>query len=228
MVNTPSFGACRPVVSCLLKYNPRYTNNMSPYTKSDSQSISWSEYVKVLETLYQNVHKLLEEQKLQVRVVIPIMRGGAIPAQYLGYKLGVLRYAPIQYKYFKQGDEYKIKKIGETKLEADFLIKDGETILVVENNHCFGTTAKAVVEESKKSYPNSKIVYAATYLDYTHRNSVPADFIAYGTYTNETNGASKEEVAQMGLSNKFSLYPWEKIDEELAAVNSQPFDYGLN
>jgi len=202
-----------------------YLSIMATYTTSDFRQITWEQYEKALVLLESRLTALIKERGLKIHAVVPILRGGAIPGQYLGYKLGVLRFMPVQYKYFKEGSEYKIKKIGSAVLEPGFEIKDGETILVAENNHCFGTTAKKVVEDLKEEYPSSKIIYAAVYMDFTNREAVKADLCVYGEYTNETGGLSAEKVKEMGLPGKFGLYPWENVAEEMAAVNSQPFMY---
>jgi hypothetical protein len=82
-----------------------------------------------------------------------------------------------------------------------------------------------VVEDLRAAYPASKIIYAAVHVDFTNKDAVKADFCVYGEYTNETNGLSPEKAKEMGLPEKFGLYPWENVAEEMAAVNSQPFTY---
>ncbi len=73
---------------------------LKKYRKSDYHVMSWKEYQTELDTLVGKIVKYIRKNKVKIDAVVPILRGGNIPATYIAYTLGVLQILPVQYKYF--------------------------------------------------------------------------------------------------------------------------------
>jgi len=193
------------------------------YKKSDFKKISWEEYGDVLEVLYKKVDRYLRTNKVKIDAIVPILRGGAFPGVFFSYKLHILRIIPVQYKYLFEGS-FKLRQLMPVR-KPNFKLPKNPTFLLVENNHCYGTTAIKVAGDLRKKFPGCKIVYAAAWVDYSNRENKIFDVSFYGKLTNETGGLSKQEVEKRGIENSMSLFPWEDINEEFAAVSSKEFKY---
>jgi len=70
-----------------------------------------------------------------------------------------------------------------------------------------------------------KIIYAAAHADYTHQKLKGVDAQFWGRLTNETKALSPKEAKRKGLPNFVFVFPWERFDEELSAVNSKKYIY---
>ncbi len=193
------------------------------YKKSDFKKISWEEYGQVLERLYKKVDKYLRNKKVKIDAIVPILRGGAFPGAFFSYKLRILRIMPVQYKYLFEGG-FKLRQLMPIR-KPNFKLSKKPIFLLVENNHCYGTTAIKVANDLKKKFPSCKIIYAAAWVDYSNRKNKVFDVSFYGKLTNETAGLSKKEAEKKGIENFMSLFPWEDINEEFAAVSSKEFKY---
>lgn len=193
------------------------------YKKSDFKKISWEEYGVVLEALYKKVNIYLKKNQIKIDAIVPILRGGAFPGAFFSYKLHILRIIPVQYKYLYEGS-FKLRQLMPIK-KPNFPLSKKPIFLLIENNHCFGTTAVKVAGDLKKKFPGCKIVYAATYMDYSNRENKIFNVSFYGKLTNETNGLSKEKAKDKNIDNFMSLFPWEDINEEFAAVSSKKFRF---
>ena len=73
---------------------------LKKYKKSNYHIQSWSEYSKELNKLTDKVVAYVQANTLNVDAVVPILRGGNIPATFIAYTLDVLTILPVQYKYF--------------------------------------------------------------------------------------------------------------------------------
>lgn len=198
-------------------------NKLLKYSKKDFKRVSWEGYGKTLETLYQKIEKYLKEKNIKIDAVVPILRAGAFPGTYLAYKLRLLKILPIQYKYLPGQSIEPVKLLDG--LSLDRKIGSPAVFLLVENNHCFGTSAKMAAEELKKFFSSCKIIYVAAHMDYSHQDAVSAEAVFYGRLTNEARGLNLEEAKEKGLTNEIFLFPWENLEEEWAAVSGEPFNY---
>ena len=74
--------------------------------------LSWDEYFnKELKILGDKVEKYIKENNVKIDSVVPLLRGGNIPATYLAYRLKILKITPVQYKYFFEGDKAELRQI---------------------------------------------------------------------------------------------------------------------
>jgi hypoxanthine phosphoribosyltransferase len=196
---------------------------LAKYQKDDFKQISWQEYGKTLESLFDKVSKYLRENDIKIDAVVPILREGAFAGTYLAFRLGIVRVLPIQYKYFYRGSLIELHRISTLpKVE----LPEKPTFLLVENNHCFGVTASTAAKDLKKKFPQCRIIYAADHVDYSYPKVEHAQVVIYGKLTNETRALSEKECKEKGLFPYSYIFPWEGIEEEWTTVKGEQFEYG--
>lgn len=191
------------------------------YTKKDLDLISWKKIDNFVDKIYKDISNYLTKNNLKIKYIIPIMRGGGIPAIMLSHMFDIVDMLPIQLKYNYKTNKID-KKIGLEYLENIEIDKD-ECVLLVEGNHVTGKTANMAVDLIKQKFgENVKIIYTSLTRDYTYRNSVKD--VCYTTWamtTNETKQLSENECKKLDISyNLVSVYPWENVEEELIALNA--------
>ena len=191
------------------------------YTKKDLDLISWDRIDNFINKIYKDVSNYLINNNLKIKYIVPIMRGGGIPAIMFSHLFNVIDMLPIQLKY-----NYETHNI-DKKLGLDYVknanIGSNECILLVEGNHVTGKTANIAADLIRKKFgENVKIIYVSLTRDYTYRNSVTnVCFTTWAMTTNEMKELSKDECRKRNINyNLVSVYPWENIEEELSALNS--------
>ena len=191
------------------------------YTEKDLDLISWDRIDNFINKIYKDVSNYLIKNNLKIKYIVPIMRGGGIPAIIFSHSFDVIDMLPIQLKH--NHETHNIDK----KIELDYVekvnIDSNECILLVEGNHVTGKTANIAVDLIRKKFgDNVKIIYVSLTRDYTYRNSVNnVCFTTWAMTTNETKKLSEDECKKLNINyNLVSVYPWENIEEELNALNS--------
>lgn len=191
------------------------------YTEKDLDLISWDRIDNFINKIYKDVSNYLIKNNLKIKYIVPIMRGGGIPAIIFSHLFNVIDMLPIQLKH--NHETHNIDK----KIELDYVekvnIDSNECILLVEGNHVTGKTANIAVDLIRKKFgDNVKIIYVSLTRDYTYRNSVNnVCFTTWAMTTNETKKLSEDECKKLNINyNLVSVYPWENIEEELNALNS--------
>ena len=190
------------------------------YTKKDLDLISWERIDEFVKKIYKDINNYIIENNLKIKYIVPIMRGGGIPAIIFSHKFDIIDMLPIQLKH--NSETHCIdKKIGLEHIESTKL-NNNECILLVEGNHVTGKTAQLAVDMIKEKFGDDvKIIYISLTRDYSYRDSVKG--VCYTTWamtTNEMKELSKEECKKMNINyNLVSVYPWENIEEELKELN---------
>lgn len=190
------------------------------YTRNDLDLISWERIDKYLEQIYKEVLIYITKNNLKIKYIIPILRGGGIPAIKLSHMFNVIDMFPVQLKTNEKGDNRDIL------LNLDYVnnkaLEENECILLVEGNHVTGTTANKVVNLIEQKFgENSKIIYISISRDYFYKDSVKnIIFTTWAMDTNETKKLSQEECEKLNINyGLVSVYPWENIEEELYELN---------
>ena len=198
---------------------------LAKYKESDFKKVSWEEYGKTLEILFQKVNKYIKKNNIKIDAVVPILRGGSFPGAYLTYQFHLLRILPVQYKYFLSDKKIQLKKIFNfSKLS----LKNNRSpiFLLVENNHCFGLTASTAAKDLKKMFPDCKIIYAVDHIDYSYQKVDNVEKTFYGKLTNETKALNNKKCKIKKIENICYLFPWENLDEEMTTIKGKQFAYG--
>lgn len=187
--------------------------------------MSWSEYELELKSLTTKIVEYLTKNNLTVDAVIPILRGGNIPATYIAYTLGILTITPVQYKYFFMPGKCELRRLQSINQQA--IIKDDPVILLIEGNHCYGNQAKYAAKDLKDTYPKSRIIYGASNMDYKYQDVVKdAEVSLYGNLTNCCKELTDKECEDLGIDYKQELiFPWENIEEEWDIVELKQHKY---
>ena len=182
---------------------------------------TWEEYFNnELKILGDKVEQYVRDNNIKIDAVVPLLRGGNIPGTYLAYRLNILRITPVQYKYFFKGDLAELRQI--QKVNEDLFDRDAKiTFLLVEGNHCFGTSASYAAKGLKEQFPNCEIIYAASDMDYNYQDVVKdAKVSFYGKLQNDCEECTKEQCEKLGLNyDYFDIFPWENIKEEMDTLN---------
>lgn len=204
---------------------------MKKFKKSDFKKLSWSEYQRSACKIAREIDDFCKANELKIDFIVPILRGGGPLAISLSHMLSIDRIYPSQYKYCK---DYERKEYSPVELLSTIeTIEDKSKeyiVLVTEGNHVRGTTAGLCIAKIRRVLPNCKIVYASVGRDMMHL--APLDgtiFEAYGFKTNETNQHYGIELEDKDIKDKFVVYPWETVEEELREVNNhESFNSGGN
>jgi hypoxanthine phosphoribosyltransferase len=193
------------------------------YEKEGFKRIYWEDYEKILKILLRKIENYLEKNNIKIDVVVPILRGGAFPGTYLAFKLKLIRILPVQYKYFFNKGKIQLRKL--LGLPEEINLPKNPVILLVENNHCFGLTAKTAAKEIKEQFKDAKIIYASDFMDYSYQKNEYADVLFYGKLNNDTKTLSEEKTKELGLDAYSTLFPWEIEDEEWSTIKTKQFGY---
>lgn len=191
------------------------------YTEEDLDMISWERIDGFIDKIYKDVSEYLKENNLSIKYIVPILRGGGIPALKLSHMFDVINILPIQLKYNAKTSLIE-KKISLDDYENIKEVNDNEVILLVEGNHCTGRTANIACKSIKEKFGESvKVIYVSLTRDYTYKDSVEGTvFDTWALTTNESKRLSKEECEKLNIDyHKVSVYPWENAKEELEELN---------
>ena len=192
------------------------------YTEKDLDFISWERIDKFVQKIYEEVLAYINKNNLSIKYIVPILRGGGVPAIMLSHMFNVVDMLPIQLKYDSNQNDVKIK-IDLSGYKNVDKISDNQAILLVEGNHCTGKTANMAVDIIRKTFGDKiKIIYVSLTRDYTYRNSVKdVIFTTWAMSTNETKNLTEKECKELGIDYYLiSVYPWENAKEELEEINS--------
>lgn len=198
---------------------------LKKYDKNNYYVQTWSEYEDELKKLTEKITSYVNNNHVVVDAVVPILRGGNIPATYIAYTLGILTILPVQYKYFFIDNKCELRRL--QGINTEYVLNDGPTFLLIEGNHCYGNQAKYAASDLKKAYPKSRIIYGASNMDYNYQKVVSdAEISFYGNLTNCCKELTNEECEKLGIQYKKELlFPWEKIDEEWEIIELKQHDY---
>ncbi|MEK7457869.1 MAG: phosphoribosyltransferase [Patescibacteria group bacterium] len=198
---------------------------LKKYKKSNYYIQDWLEYSKELQKLTDKVVTYVQANQLNVDAVVPILRGGNIPATFIAYALDVLTILPVQYKYFFVGKKCELRKM--FGINRDVILRKNPTFVLIEGNHCYGNQAKYAARDLKLAFPKCRIIYGASNMDYNYQDVVKdAEVSFYGNLTNCCKELTDEECRKLGLEyNKELLFPWERIDEEWKIIEMKQHEY---
>lgn len=198
---------------------------LKKYKKQNYYVQNWTEYEEELNKLTKKIVDYVNENKIVIDAVVPILRGGNIPATFLAYTLSILNILPVQYKYFFIEGKCELRKL--CGINKEVIYKEDPVFLLIEGNHCYGNQAKYAAQDLKKAFPKCRIIYGASNMDYNYQDVVKdAEISFYGNLTNCCKELTDEECEKLGIEYKRELmFPWEKIDEEWEIVELKQHKY---
>ncbi len=193
------------------------------YSPEEFVQLSWEQYGKILDKLYNNIISYTDASNIHFDAVVPVLRGGGVVGTFLTGKLKVLRVIPIQYKYFVNQKHVYLKRL--LPLSSEVTLPKNANILIAENCYCFGTTTKAVVSDIKAKFPDAHIYVAADRMDYTYRDIEGVEKVFCGEFNNDTKKLTSAECLALRIDETQYYYPWESLDEEIAACQLTQYKY---
>ena len=198
---------------------------LKKYKKSNYYVLTWPEYMQELSKLTNKVVTYVKNKKVSIDAVVPILRGGNIPATFLAYTLDILTILPVQYKYFFIPGKCQLRRL--LSINQTFITKENPVFLLVEGNHCYGNQAKYAAKDLKAAFPHCSIIYGASNMDYNYQRVVEdAEVSFYGNLTNCCKELSDAECKKLGIEySRELLFPWEKVNEEWKIVKLKQHPY---
>lgn len=176
------------------------------------KKLSYNRFLKYIDKLCKNLQSYIEENKIKIDYICPILRSGAVPAVYIANKLNIVKFLPIQIKHIKYSS-------GSDKINMIFSpfdtiqIKKREPVfLLVDALQSTGTSAEICINEIKGKYKNAKILYiclAKQYGSKEFKDSVIYEDFAF--YYNEYNKLSKDK----NIQRYNPVFPWENLKMEI-------------
>lgn len=175
-----------------------------------------NEFLQYMDKLCKNLEKYIENNKMKIDYICPVLRSGAVPAVYISNKLNIVKFLPMQVKHisYKNGDN-KIEMIFNPFNSIEINKKE-PVFLVVEAMHSTGTSVEICLKEIKSKYPDARILYVCLTKEYGSRNFtgiVEYEDIAY--YYNGNNEFSKKKCDELSIEYFYPLFPWEDLKNEL-------------
>ncbi|MBR9707678.1 MAG: hypothetical protein GOV15_04545, partial [Candidatus Diapherotrites archaeon] len=132
------------------------------YAKEEFVKMSWDEYEKLVDQLYEKITIYFKENNLKLSAIAPILREGGFAGLTLAYKFNTYKVIPIQYKYLLigGGEMPPLKEISEIPI-IHYELPENPVILIVDNMPFTGSSAKNVARKYKERFPGCKLIYAS-------------------------------------------------------------------
>lgn len=185
------------------------------YKKEDINNMSWEEFDILINKLISDVDLYFKGFNQKIDLITPLHRTGGIIAGIISIKLGVIPLLPVQFKHSTEGVD-QISTLPELLID----LPENPNILFCEGNTSAGSVSKKAVKLIKEKYPKSKIYLATVAKVYGGPEEIEGiEKIFYGTLTNENSKATKEETAKMQIREGITIFPWEKVEDELSELN---------
>lgn len=184
--------------------------------KRNYKTMSYKQFLQYTEKICTQLSNYIDNNKIKIDYICPILRSGAVPAVYIANQLNIVKFLPIQVKHiaYKNGDN-KIEIIFNP-FNAIEIQKKEPVILLVEAMQSTGRSVEICINEIRNRYKNAKILYVCLTKEYSSRNfkdmTIYEDF---AFYYNGDNAFSKEECEQLNIEYSYPLFPWENLKMEL-------------
>lgn len=193
-------------------------------TKEDFYYVSWSQYEKAAIEISQKIHKYCSENDITITHIVPILRGGGVLGIHLSHMLNVTKVNTCQYKYVSEDKKYVPMELLAPRFEKE--IDRNACILVTEGNHCSGATAQKCINSIRQLVSEVTILYASLARDANHLKPMEGTvYEVYGFLSNESKAFSPEYCKKNNIPDKFSIFPWESVEEEIREINNSRNNY---
>ncbi len=188
-------------------------------TENDFVIMTWEEYEGHIKALSEKISAFLAEYGEKIDIIVPVLRGGGIPAISIAYKLEVVAMRCIQMKH-----DYKSKSINILSNELTSLPEPNApyTILLVDGYHASGRTAYMAYDMIRSALPNAKIIYATIGRDVGYLKDEREFLYSCHSLTSNECGVIPKEISEAeGMLTKYTLFPWESLEDELCNMNDE-------
>lgn len=185
--------------------------------KNNYREMTHDELVKHVDKLCNGIKEYLDNNKIKVDYICPILRSGGIPAIYISNRLNIIKFLPFQVKHIAYNDGRNTTEIIYNPLNNIEINKTNPVFLVVEAVHSTGSSVKLCINEIRNKYPKAIILYVSLAKAYQSDDfNGLVNYIDTGYYYRGKNQEySKEECDELGIDFFHPLFPWEVLDMEL-------------
>lgn len=178
------------------------------------RKLSHNEFLNMVNFVTSELDNFTKENKLRVDYVVPNLRSGAVPAVYIANALNLVKFAPIQVKHTldQEGNaELKVLFNPFNSLDID---KEEPVFLLVEGKHYSGNSIKICIDEIKKAYPKSKILYVSLIKAHGSLSFEKEVIFEKHALICGREDMSEDECKKLGLDSTCLIFPWENIENE--------------
>lgn len=184
--------------------------------KRNYKRMSHKEFLQYIDTICTQLSNYIDNNKIRIDYICPILRSGAVPSVYIANQLNIVKFLPIQVKHIAY-------KNGNNKIEIIFnpfdtieIEKKEPVILLVEAMQSTGRSVEICINEIKSKYKDAKILYVCLTKQYGSRNfkdmSIYEDF---AFYYNGDNEFDKQKCEELNVEYEYPLFPWKNLKMEL-------------
>lgn len=180
------------------------------------EKMTWTSYQHYIEKIAEDITQYLDRNKLSIDFIVPVLRGGGIPAISLSHLLKTKRLETIQLFH-----DYISKKnwIGCNTIDYIKNKDKADVILLTDDFHATGQSVYYIYDIIKEALPNAKIIYASVGRDIGYLKDERAFlFSCYGFLSNECGVVSEEESLPQGTVTANIVFPWELLEEEILNI----------
>lgn len=180
------------------------------------KKMSHEGFLKYIDEICNHLSNYIQDNKIKIDYICPILRSGAVPSVYISNKLNIIKFSPIQVKHisYKNGDN-KIEMIFNPFNSIE-IKKEQPVFLVVEAMQSTGTSVEICINEIKNRYKNAKILYVCLAKEYGSKNFETMTIYENSAfYFNGKNEFSEEKCKKLEIEYCYPLFPWENLEIEL-------------
>lgn len=190
---------------------------MKHLTNDDFVHMTWDEYQSHINRIHLELNKFLKLNNITVDYIIPVIRGGAVPAISLSYLLKVVPIGVLQLKH-----DYSKSSIDVISNFLPSIPKDTKYVLLVDGYHASGRTSYMAYDMIKSALPDTGVLYVTLGRDVGYMENKRNFVFSYSAfYSNECGVISKEDSKREGVLTKYTLFPWEVLEDEVNNMNDE-------
>lgn len=183
---------------------------------SKYKKMSHEVFLDCINKLCKNLDKYINDNKIKIDYICPILRSGAVPATYISNELNIVKFLPFQVKHIAYKDGTNNIEMIFNPLNSVEIKKEEPVFLIVEAMHSTGTSVKICIDEIKNKFPKSKILYVCLSKEYGSQNFEKLTIYEDNAfYYNGSNNFSEERCKELDIEYYDTLFPWEILDFEL-------------
>ena len=194
-------------------------------TSEDFNVMTWGRLDDLIVKIADQVKLFCASEGIHVDYMLPVLRGGGIPAIMLSYKLGIRKFQAIQTEH-----DYSAHMVVESlnSLEALHDKTRDYVILLVDCYHATGRTAESMYDRIKSILPRARVIYAVVGRDLMHlEDNREFLYSCCGFVSNECGIVAKVRRCYAHTLNKITLFPWENLPEEVTKMNEELENEGI-
>lgn len=179
--------------------------------------MGWDEFGGILDCLIKTVEEYFAGQGREIHAVSPLLRSGGVVGGAMAVRMRVIPMIPVQLKHVG-GPDGILQVFDIPNITVN--LPRRPDILLCDTNTGGGVLAGRAAALLGEVYPGARIYLATLAKVYGTPDTIEgiAD-IFYGVLTDENLIASPLECERLRIRPGIPLFPWERAEDELRALN---------